>query len=129
MGSWVSLVYFGPWVPVTAVQIRASPSCFATNGRAEQTESRSGFELRETSKVSLAIESKSARVWWCVTDDLPPGVRCTHDGCECEGVDPDYPAPLCSDRAPGGDDGPVDGEADDSESEGGGSSLAPASVR
>ncbi len=24
-GPWVSLVYFGPWVPVTPVQIRAVP--------------------------------------------------------------------------------------------------------
>ena len=51
-GPWVSLVYFGPWVPVTPVQIRAVPLL-----RREQRRERRGREsdLKQGAERSEAI--------------------------------------------------------------------------
>jgi len=47
-----------------------------------------------------------------MTSDVPPGARCTADGCDREGVDPQHPAPRCERHLPGsaGEDPDVEGD-------------------
>jgi len=45
--------------------------------------------------------------------DVPPGARCSRDGCESEAVDPDHPAGFCERHLPTNDGKPADSDGAD----------------